>query len=136
MKVYISGPITGTTDYMERFKRAERRIRAAGHEVVNPAAVNSALPASTTYEEYMTMSITMLDMCNAVYVLEGWEKSKGSNMEITHALHTGKMIEFEKGEGICVGPDRQERESLALKRDVRSWKEIWESAFSARKRTI
>ena len=29
MRVYISGPITGTDDYMERFAEAEEKLRNA-----------------------------------------------------------------------------------------------------------
>jgi hypothetical protein len=36
MKTYISGAITGTTDYMERFEKAEQLLKAQGREVVNP----------------------------------------------------------------------------------------------------
>lgn len=37
MKIYISGPITGTRYYMERFRKAEEKLTAAGHTVYNPA---------------------------------------------------------------------------------------------------
>lgn len=40
MRVYISGPITGTEDYMERFAKAEEKLTAAGHQVYNPAHAN------------------------------------------------------------------------------------------------
>ena len=33
------------------------------------------LPIETTWEEYMQMSMTMLKMCNAIYMLKGWEDS-------------------------------------------------------------
>lgn len=71
MRVYISGPITGTEDYMERFARAEKRLIIDGYSVINPASVNSMMPSDTTYEEYMKMSITMLDMCEAICMLKG-----------------------------------------------------------------
>lgn len=92
MKVYISGAITGTDDYMARFKNAEIRLRLNGYDVVNPAAVNSNLPKTTTYEEYMKMSICMLDMCDAIYMIDGWEKSCGANREYGYAWAAGKTI--------------------------------------------
>ena len=36
MRTYISGPITGTTDYKERFAVAEQAINAAGYVAINP----------------------------------------------------------------------------------------------------
>ena len=92
MKIYISGAITGTDDYMDRFADAEEKLKKEGHSVINPAAVNSMMPADTTYEEYMEMSLTMLDMCGAIYMLKGGEKSCGANREYGYALAADKLI--------------------------------------------
>lgn len=80
-KIYISGPITGTDDYMERFERAEEQLKAEGYEVINPAKVNGMLPKSTSYQEYMAMSVTMLKMAAGIYMLKGWRKSRGARAE-------------------------------------------------------
>lgn len=85
MKVYISGPITGTTDYMNRFEWAAACWRDKGCEVIDPAKVNSFLPENTTHEEYMKMSITMLSMCDTIYILRGWRESKGALEELEYA---------------------------------------------------
>ena len=95
MKIYISGPITGTDDYMERFEAAEKMLTEAGLSVVNPAKVNAQLPKETTYTEYMDMSVTMLHMCDAVYFLRGWENSRGSTVEFEEAYTKKKAILFE-----------------------------------------
>lgn len=95
MKVYISGAITGTDDYMERFARAEAVLTGIGNSVINPAKVNAQLPKDTTYEEYMKMSLFMLDMCDTIYMLNGWEKSCGANREYGYAMAKDKIIVFE-----------------------------------------
>lgn len=97
MKIYISGPITGTEDYMERFARAEELLHAEGHAAVNPAKVGAQLPEETTHGEYMKLSIAMLGMCEAAFVMEGWERSKGCREEIRHALRNGIRVVFERG---------------------------------------
>lgn len=95
MKIYISGPITGTDDYLERFAAAEERLKAEGGEVINPAKVNAQLPASTTYNQYMAMAYMMLDMADAIYMLDGWEKSKGACIEYGYAKARDKIIVYQ-----------------------------------------
>ena len=49
MRIYISGAITGTDDYMK-------------------------------------ISFCLLEMAEAIYMLKGWENSKGANREYGYAL--------------------------------------------------
>lgn len=99
MKIYISGPITGTNDHAERFRRMEEALTAAGHIVVNPDKVNANLPEGTTHREYMQTSLAMLNMCDAIIMLEGWEKSAGCNEEMCFAMRSKLTIIFEGGRG-------------------------------------
>lgn len=91
MKLYLSGAITGTDDYMDRFSMAEKSLEAE-HTIINPAKVNAQLPSDTNYEDYMKMSFCILDMCDGIYLLKGWEKSCGSNRELGYAMAKGKII--------------------------------------------
>lgn len=91
-KIYISGAINGTKDYLERFEVAEKKLVEDGYSVVNPAKIMSFLPTDTTYEQYMDMGIIMLDMCQQIYMLKGWEKSLGANREFGYALAKGMTI--------------------------------------------
>lgn len=85
-KVYISGKITGDDNYIDKFVEAEERLRKQGYETINPAAVNMNLPESTTWEEYMSVSIALLDMCDAIYMLKDWKDSRGACLEYGYAL--------------------------------------------------
>ena len=131
MKIYISGPITGVVGYMEVFNEAEEIITANGHTVVNPARVNAALPEGTTHEEYMQMSFVMLDMCEMILVLPGWQQSKGRKMEIKHAVEHGQTISFAGGKGCQRSQSKQKPESLIQKLAKRFTGETEESAYSA-----
>ena len=91
MKLYLSGAITGTDDYMDRFSMAEKSLEVE-HTIINPAKVNAQLPSDTDYEDHMKMSFCMLDMCDGIYLLKGWEKSCGSNRELGYAMAKGKII--------------------------------------------
>ena len=97
MKIYISGQISNLekSDYMERFSKAEKELTEQGYSVVNPAKVNAQLPEDTTYEQYMKMSFCMLDMCDSIYMLDGWNKSCGANREYGYALAKDKVIMYE-----------------------------------------
>ena len=99
MKIYISGPITGIKGYMERFEKAEKMLKEAGHIAVNPAKVNAQLPKETTHAEYMKTSLAMLEMCDTVFFLKGWEESEGCNIEFEYAYEHKHTIIFEGGRG-------------------------------------
>ena len=96
-KIYISGKITGTDDYMQRFEDAEKALNNMfpGVSVINPAKVNAAMPTDTTYEQYMAMSFTMLDMCDTIYMMQGWEQSNGAKKEIIKAKELGLKILYQ-----------------------------------------
>ena len=95
MKVYVSGPITGTTDYMERFVRAETFLRSQGHEVVNPAQELAYMPKDTAWEVYMGESLKMLCTCDAIYCLKNSMRSNGAMIEYSVASQMGKQIMME-----------------------------------------
>lgn len=94
-KVYISGAITGTQDYMKRFEEAEKLLKFKGYEVINPVKVNSNLPKNTSHEEYMKMSLCMLGMCDYIYFFKGWEKSDVGMAEYEYAKDNDMYILLE-----------------------------------------
>lgn len=95
MKIYISGAITGTDDYMERFAKAEKGLTENGYSAINPVKVNAQLPEDTSYEEYMKMCFCMLDMCDSIYMLSNYENSKGACMEYGYAMSKDMIIMYE-----------------------------------------
>ena len=97
-KCYISGKVTGTTDYMERFKKAEETVKKLGYEPINPVAVNAALPEETKWIDYMTLSINMLtrEDCKAIYMLNGWEDSQGAVIELLLAQGMKHKVLYEE----------------------------------------
>lgn len=92
MRVYISGPITGTTDFLERFTEAEKQMRKKGYEVFNPAKLSLALPETAEWEDYMKLSIAMLSCCDTILMLSGWERSRGAIKEYHLAMAADMVI--------------------------------------------
>ena len=94
MKIYISGKITGLPleTAKSKFYEAEKNLISQGHIVVNPMS----LPHnhSQTWLEYMKEDIKALLDCDAIYMLKGWQESKGACIEfnLAHDLDL-KIIE-------------------------------------------
>lgn len=92
MKIFISGPITGIDNFLERFNHAEKRLIDKGYTVYNPAKANLLMPEGTTHEEYMKISFILLDMVDAIYLLKEWENSRGANQEYGYAIAKGLVV--------------------------------------------
>lgn len=81
-KVYISGAITGLDYHKEvvsAFDRAAKDILAAGCTPVNP--LDNGLPLGSCWTAHMKADIKMLLDCQEIYMLDGWEHSKGAWLE-------------------------------------------------------
>lgn len=131
MKIYISGPITGHKNYLSRFARVESLLKKQGQEVINPAEIMFPMPPSTTHQGYMLVSLALLRQCDAIYMLEGWQQSKGATMEFEYAVRHGITIAFEGGTVWEENRSGQEPQSLRQKLEQKSFKEIMGNAFSA-----
>ena len=93
--IYISGKITDTDDYLQRFERAEKHLNNMNiTDVINPAKVNSYLP-ELSYSQYIKMSICMLEMCDTIYMLKNWENSIGAKLEWEYAKANNYKIMYE-----------------------------------------
>lgn len=88
MKIYIAGKITGLDNYKEIFKAAEDELLAQGHQVMSPAYLGSGFP----YSAYMPICLSMIDACDAVYMLDNWTDSTGAKLERHYAVVQGKEI--------------------------------------------
>jgi hypothetical protein len=88
--LYIAGPITDVPDYQQRFATATDQARAAGWQVINPAA----LPSGMTEAAYMDICCAFVRNCDAVLMLPGWEASVGANIEHDLAFKCGKRVYY------------------------------------------
>ena len=44
----------------------------------------------------MKLAICLLDMCEGIFMLKNWDRSKGATIEMVHAVKTRKVITFEQ----------------------------------------
>lgn len=96
IKIYLSGPISGHDKRLTeiRFNKAKEHFADTRFEPVSP--LENGLPTSATYEEHMLRDIELLDGCQAIYMMNGWKKSNGCQIEFQHAIIHKKTIMFEQ----------------------------------------
>lgn len=94
--IYLSGGITKNPNYRKDFKRAERKMRAAGFEVINPVTLISTVPLRS-HQDYMDIALAWLKKADAVYMLCGWTTSEGAMIEHRVAKAKGIPIHYEDG---------------------------------------
>ncbi|MFG8115551.1 DUF4406 domain-containing protein, partial [Pseudomonas aeruginosa] len=90
-RVYLAGPMTGLPDFnYPAFNAEEKRIRALGYIVENPA-VNMVYRGSP-WAAFMRDGIKRLMDCDILALLPGWERSRGANIERNLAITLGMHV--------------------------------------------
>lgn len=95
MKIYISGKISGTDlkETRARFASVAKVMKRLGYDPVNP--LDNGLSEYDTWEAHIAKDIADLLQCKAIYMLQGWQESKGARIEHYIATEIGIHIMYE-----------------------------------------
>ena len=112
-KIYIAGPMTGIEYFnFPAFDAAKEELELAGWYVISPADLDrqvgldpTSLPSDTDWrdldslgfslEDAIDRDISAIKECSAIYMLDGWERSKGANAEIALAKWRGIEVLYQ-----------------------------------------
>ena len=99
--IYIAGPMAGLPDNnYAAFDVAEEKLTDEGWFVVNPCNFDSVFGIDMQgrlLEAAMEAELAAIRHLDAIYLLEGWEKSKGARRELAVALENNLMVIVEGG---------------------------------------
>jgi hypothetical protein len=113
--IYIAGPMRGYEDFnYPAFHEAERILVSIGWDVVNPAKMDEeeldkkegvdplTFDPHESHEDQDTLRtllardlLAIAEKCTAIYMLDGWEKSRGALAEWHLAKALGIKIYYE-----------------------------------------
>ena len=101
--VYIAGPYRGPNAWAieQNIRRAEdvaAQVWKAGLAALCPHANSRHMDGITTDENFLAGTLEMLRRCDAVLLVEGWQKSVGSRAEVSEAMRLGKPVMYAWGD--------------------------------------
>lgn len=113
MTVYLAGPMSGYPELnAPAFRSAARQLRGEGYEVVSPVEMDEAegldftkaeAPTEDEYFGFLRRDILRIieDRVEALFVLPGWEESRGAAAEVELARNLGfPIISYETREPV------------------------------------
>ena len=93
LKIYISGPITNNPDYKKQFTDKYYELQGK-YTVIHPLMINAELE----WRDYMHIDLSMIKICDCIYMLDGWENSRGARIEHCFAKMMGLKVIYENGD--------------------------------------
>ena len=92
-KIYISGKITGIEkEALIKFDDVQVYL-STEFITINPMRLKHA--HDKTWESYMRECLKALLLCECIYMIEGWENSKGAMIEFNLACDLGMKVIYE-----------------------------------------
>lgn len=94
-KIYISIPITGHDEkrVREHADLVKAALSRAGHDPVNPFEIYHG--KNPDYADYLCEDLRALAACDAIYLCNGWQFSRGCRIEANFAQEFDKEVMYE-----------------------------------------
>jgi hypothetical protein len=118
VKVYISGPVSNRNfeKAREHFRRVAEDLKSYGLITVDPTLIEESSSFEDKefkgWEDFMREGIRLLVGCDAIYLLEGYEHSRGAKLEKLIAEKLGMYIWYEKHGDFVRGHDNFKEKEL------------------------
>jgi hypothetical protein len=102
--IYVAGPMTGYPEFnFPAFFETAEALEEGGWEVINPAAHDlsefgdlEGVAKNANYRDCLGWDLDQIcKNCTAIFMLKGWENSKGARAEHATALALGLEIIYE-----------------------------------------
>ena len=90
MLVYISGNHL----MAEKFNRAEVWLKYNGYNVLNFEKIRLPITEMTS-EQYVKTRYFLVEMCDAIFMVDGWQKSKRACTDLAFAKSLGKKVFYQ-----------------------------------------
>lgn len=101
--IYIAGPMKGLPEFnYPAFNSTEERLKKLGYNVVNPVKLSGEITPEELDANYDLLTSVMnkeqrsIAQCDSIYLLRGWEKSKGARKELAIAIMLNLEIILEE----------------------------------------
>lgn len=94
-KIYISGAISNDSNWKQKFKDAESKLKKAfpRASVISPLITEMyAEDSNWSYEDFMHLDLAIIDICDMIYFLDDWETSPGAKREREYAAEKNLPI--------------------------------------------
>ena len=92
--VYLSGKITDNENYKKDFACAENFLLQMGYIVLNPTQLED-ITEGLSQQKLMKIFYQLVDIADIIFMVSGWQKSKGANAELSYAKSLGKKVMYQ-----------------------------------------
>jgi hypothetical protein len=111
MKLYVSGPMSniGPPSWNHpAFHRAAAELRCAGYQVISPAELDDTSKPEWDQHDwscYLRRDVKAVADCDGIVMLDGWEYSKGANLEWNVAKALGLKVFYTLESALAQAPN-------------------------------